>query len=226
VNPNDARPGDGRADGAHPDGGHAADTGRAAGYPAPGANQPGAELGRVGPDRLGPDAIGPSAPPGSAAGVVPTGPDLAMGLSVLGLGLLVVWQTLVIPASPSYAVVGPTLVPWLVAAMLVLLGAGLSLAALRGGWSGELEEVRDAPPTNWRALALLAAGLIVQVALIEWLGFVIASTILYVFVCAAFGSRRHLMDLGIGVAVTLVAYLAFDRLLGVNIGAGVLEGIL
>lgn len=152
--------------------------------------------------------------------------DLLVGLGVLVLGLLVVWQVLVVPAAPVYAVVGPTFVPWLVAAMLLALGAGLCVAALRGGWSRELEEVRDAPPTNWRALGLLGAGLVVQVALIDWLGFIIASTILYVLVCAAFGSRRPVIDLGIGLAVTVVAYLAFDRLLGVDIGAGVLEGML
>ena len=153
-------------------------------------------------------------------------PDFAVGLGVLALGLLVVWQTLVIPATPVYAAVGATLVPWLVAAMLLALGVGLCASALRGGWSHTLEDVQDAPPVNWRALGLLAAALLVQVALIEWLGFVIASTILYVLVCAAFGSRRPHWDLLIGIAVTVAAYLAFDRLLGVNIGAGVLEGIL
>lgn len=152
--------------------------------------------------------------------------DLLVGLGVVGLGLLVVWQVLVVPAAPVYAVVGPTFVPWLVAVLLLVLGGGLCLSAVRGGWSHELEEVRDAPPTNWRALGLLGAGLVVQVALIDWLGFIIASTILYVLVCAAFGSRRPAIDLAIGVAVTLVAYLAFDRLLGVNIGSGILEGIL
>ena len=204
----------------------AEETGHAAGYPAPGANLPGAEFGHVGPEQLGPDAIGPSARHADRDPSVPTWPDLMVGLGVFGLGLLVVWQTLVIPPSPLYAAVGPTLVPWIVAVMLLALGVALSAAALRGGWSGELEEVREAPPTNWRALGLLAAALVVQVMLIEWLGFVIASTILYVLVCAAFGSRRPLMDLLIGIAVTLVAFLAFDKLLGVNIGAGVLEGIL
>ena len=152
--------------------------------------------------------------------------DLMVGLGVVVLGVLVAWQVLVVPAAPVYAVIGPTVVPWLVAAMLLALGVALCVAALRGGWSHELEEVRDAPPTNWRALGLLGAGLVVQVVLIDWLGFIIASTILYVLVCAAFGSRRPALDLGIGLAVTVVAYLAFDRLLGVNIGAGVLEGIL
>ncbi len=152
--------------------------------------------------------------------------DLLVGLGVVVLALLAAWQVLVVPTGPAYAVVGPTFVPWLVAALLLALGVGLCASALRGGWSHGLEEVRDAPPTNWRALALLGAGLVVQVALIGWLGFIVASTVLYVLVCAAFGSRRPALDLAIGVAVTLAAYLAFDRLLGVNIGAGVLEGIL
>ena len=116
--------------------------------------------------------------------------------------------------------------PYLVGGILVALGIALSAVALRGGWSGDLEEAMEAPPTNWRALVLLGAGLLVQLALIDWLGFVIAATIQYVLVCAAFGSRRPLRDLAIGIAVTLGAYLAFSKLLGVNIGAGVLEGIL
>lgn len=153
-------------------------------------------------------------------------PDLLVGLGVVGLGLLTVWQALVIPPTPVYAEVSATLVPWLVALLLLGLGTGLCVSALRGGWSHALEEMQDAPPVNWRSLGLMAAALVVQVALIEWLGFVIASTILYVLVCAAFGSRHPLRDLLIGAAVTLVAYLAFSHLLGVNIGAGVLEGIL
>ena len=193
--------------------------------PPPLGHLPGHAVAHPTPAMAGPDAIGPESPPttGNDPG---TGPDLAVGIGVIGLGGLLVWQTLSVPQSPTYAVVGPTLVPWLVSALMLALGVGRCAAAVRGGWSRDLEEVREAPPANWRALGLLAAALVMQVALIEWLGFVIASTILYVIVCAAFGSRRPLRDLGIGVAVTVVAYLAFDRLLGVNIGAGILEGVL
>ncbi|WP_458095106.1 tripartite tricarboxylate transporter TctB family protein [Roseomonas sp. WA12] len=154
------------------------------------------------------------------------GADLGVGLFVVLLGLLTLYAAWAIPDSPLYAQVGARAVPYLVGAILVVLGAALSSVALRGGWSGENEEAMAAPPTNWRALGLLGAGLLVQIALIDWLGFVIAATIQYVLVCAAFGSRHPLRDLAIGIAVTLGAFLAFSRLLGVNIGAGVLEGIL
>lgn len=146
--------------------------------------------------------------------------DLLAALFVLALGALALWQAAVIPASPIYAQVGPTLVPYLVAAGLLALGAGLTVAALRGGWSADLPEVAEVPPANRRALALMAAGLLANLALIGPLGFVPAATVQYGLTCAAFGSRRPLRDLAIGLAVTFAAFLLFARALGVNIGAG------
>ena len=73
---------------------------------------------------------------------------------------------------------------------------------------------------------LLGRILLANLLLIDWLGFVFAATAQFVLVAAGFGSRRPGRDLLIGLAVTLSAFLAFDKLLGVNIGAGILEGIL
>jgi putative tricarboxylic transport membrane protein len=166
-----------------------------------------------------------SGPP--RAGLQPgAGPDLAVGIGVVLLGLLCLWQAAIIPQTPIYAQVGPKFVPYLVGALVTVIGAGLVVQALRGGWSADMEEVRDAPPTNWRALGLVGAGLLANLLLIDWLGFVIAASIQFVLVSAGFGSRRPGRDLLIGLAVTLSAFLAFDKLLGVNIGSGILEGIL
>jgi putative tricarboxylic transport membrane protein len=153
--------------------------------------------------------------------------DLWCALGVVGLAALAFWQAAVIPVTPLYAQVGPKLVPYAIAAGLGALGIGLTLAALRGGWSRDLPDVAEAPPTNWRALSLMGAGLLANLALIDRLGFVVAATVQFVLVAAAFGSRRTLRDIAIGLAVTLAAYLGFSRLLGVNIGAGSLwEGLL
>lgn len=154
------------------------------------------------------------------------GPDLAVGLFVVLLGLLCLWQAAAIPVTPLYAQVGPKFMPYLVGAMVTAVGLGLTGMGLRGGWSKDLEEVAEAPPTNWRALGLMGAGLLVNLLLIDSLGFVFAATAQFVLVAAAFGSRRPGRDLLIGLAVTFGAFLAFDKLLGVNIGAGILEGIL
>jgi putative tricarboxylic transport membrane protein len=151
--------------------------------------------------------------------------DLGAALAVLALGGVAVWQTLTIPASPLYAQVGPTLVPWLVAGVLLLLGVGLTVQALRGGWSRDLPEVAEAPSANLRALGLLLAGLLANVALIGPFGFTVAATVQFALVAAAFGSRSHLLNLVIAFAVALGAYTLFVRLLGVNIGAGLVEGL-
>lgn len=154
-----------------------------------------------------------------------TGPDLLVGGFVLLLGALTLWQASVIPTSPIYAQVGPKPVPYVVGAGLLALGAGLFASALRGGWSLSLEEVQEAPPTNWRALGLLLAGLLANLVLIGPFGFSLAATVQFVLVAAAFGSRRPLRDLAVALVLTLAVWFGFVEVLGVNIGAGLLEGL-
>ncbi len=170
-------------------------------------------------------APGRNLPAGPRRGAGLPWPDLAAGLFVVALGGLALWQALVIPTSPIYAQVGPKAVPFAVVAGLLLLGAGLVYEALRGGWSRGLEEVRDAPPANRRAFALLLAGLAANLALIGPFGFSLAATVQFVLVAAAFGSRRFFRDAALALALTLAAWFLFVELLGVNIGAGVLEGL-
>jgi len=152
--------------------------------------------------------------------------DLGAGLFVLGLGLVGVWQAIAIPTSPIYAQVGPKLVPWLIAAAMLVLGALLTASALRGGWSRDIEELQGAPPINLRALGLLLAGLLANLLLIVPFGFTVAATVQFVLVAAAFGSRAHLKNLGIAFVVSIAAYALFVKALGVNIGAGVVEGLI
>lgn len=154
-----------------------------------------------------------------------SGADLGAALFVLALGVVAAWQAAAIPTSPIYAQVGATAVPYVVAAGLIALGIGLTISALRGGWSEGIEELRDAPPLNRRALGLLLAGLLANLALIGPFGFTIAATAQFALVAAAFGSRSHLRNLGIAFIVSLSAYAFFVKLLGVNIGAGLVEGL-
>ena len=152
-------------------------------------------------------------------------PDVMVGGFVLLLGALALWQATAIPTSPIYAQVGPKAVPYVVGAGLLALGAALLASALRGGWSHRLEEVQEAPPTNWRALSLLLAGLAANLVLIGPFGFSAAATVQFVLVAAAFGSRRLLRDLLLALVLTLVVWFGFVEVLGVNIGAGLLEGL-
>ena len=148
-------------------------------------------------------------------------PDVLVGIFVLLLGALALWQAMIIPMTPLYGQVGPKAVPYVVASGLIVLGGCLLYAALRGGWSWALEDA-DAP-VNLRALALLGAGLLANLALISFLGFSLAATAQFVLVAAAFGSRRPLRDLVLALVLTLAVWFLFVEALGVNIGAGLLE---
>ncbi len=151
--------------------------------------------------------------------------DLGVGIFVFGLGVFALFGTISIPQTPLYAAVGAKLVPYLCAALLMVLGCYLMLDAMRGGWSRHLPDA-DGAPMNWRAFGLLAAGALVNMVLIDPLGFVIAASGQFALTVRAFGSRKLLRDILIGITVTLAAYLGFNKGLGVNIGAGVLEGLL
>jgi len=151
-------------------------------------------------------------------------PDLAVGVAVTALGLMTAWLTWVIPVTPVYAVVGPKLVPAVIAAALVVLGLSLSGVALRGGWSSDLPEVAEAGPQNIPALAWLGGGMLLNLVLIGPLGFSIGAAVQFVCTARAFGSRAPLRDAVIALAVSLGAFFLFVEALGVNIGAGLLEG--
>lgn len=153
------------------------------------------------------------------------GPAL-IGAGIVFFGLIVFYQTAQIPVSPLYSKVGPTVFPYMTATGLVLLGLALVVQALRGEW-GKTDAETDTVPPDKRALFWLGLGLFLNVALIDFLGFVIASTILFVCTARAFGSTKWARDLGIAVALALIAYLGFSQLLSISIGAGMLfEGIL
>jgi putative tricarboxylic transport membrane protein len=152
--------------------------------------------------------------------------DLLAGLFVLGFGLIGFWQAGAIPVSPLYAQVGPKVIPYVVAAGLTALGAGLVVSALRGGWSHGLAELAEAGPPNRKALGFLFAGLIANLILIEPAGFSIAASVQFVLVAAAFGSRSMARDLLIALPLTLLVWFLFVQGLGVNIGAGLLEGFI
>jgi putative tricarboxylic transport membrane protein len=49
---------------------------------------------------------------------------------------------------------------------------------------------------------------------------------MFVLITYGFGSRRPARDAAIGLTVALISYFGFAKLLGVNIGAGLIENLL
>ena len=150
----------------------------------------------------------------------PAWQDVGVGAGVVAAAIVVGWQTYVIPDSAVYAKVGAKIVPWLATALLGLLGVALTLQGLRGGWEHD-----DAGGFDYRAFGTLVAGLVLNVALIDSAGFILASVVLFAMTARAFGSRMILRDASIGLALAVVAYVGFDRVLGYKIGSGLIESL-
>lgn len=149
--------------------------------------------------------------------------ETIVGVGVLVLAAVVYWQTTLIPVTPIYARVGPTIVPYMTALALGLLGILLLVEALRGGWQTGQE--KETVPDH-RALLWIGAGLVLNVLLIGRLGFTLSSIILFVCVARGFGSKAILRDAGIGAVFALTAYFGFAKTLGINIGSGLVEDAL
>jgi putative tricarboxylic transport membrane protein len=148
---------------------------------------------------------------------------LALAAGFLAFGVMAMVFTFRIPTTPLYAQVGPKAVPFAISLGILLLGAAMLWQAWRGTWGGAEP---DHGEVDYPSVVWLALGLGLNLFLIKPLGFVIASTLLFVCIARAFGSRRPLRDLLVGTLVAGAAYVGFDRLLGINIGAGVLEGLI
>lgn len=147
-----------------------------------------------------------------AAGVV-------IAAALAALAVLLVWDASQLRATTMYGM-GPQAMPVVIAIGLALLAVGNLIGALRGS----LPARESADP---RAVLLLLAGLALLIAIIGiGGGFILATTAVFVTTSAAFGRRAILADLAIGLVLTTLIYLAFDRLLTLSLPAGPLERLL
>lgn len=128
-------------------------------------------------------------------------------LSQLGVGA----------ASASTGLFSAGLYPWLVLGALVV--SGLWAARDRVGRL----RVPDTAATAaaWRPLGWIVAGLAANLLIAERLGFVGSSALLYWTTARAFDRTRPWRDAACGFVVAVLAYVLFDRMLGLPLPAGV-----
>jgi len=161
----------------------------------------------------------PSWPPGAASAI-------ALGLAFAALGVFVVIQGGAVAGAQTYARVGPEVFPRAVGVGLALIGLLLVVDAVRRRWRVEWATPTVLPATPQDILrlmgrvALMAVGLALTVLLMRPLGFVVATSTLFLCVTIAFGSRAVLRDLAIGLAFTATVFLIFTLGLGLYLPAG------
>ena len=153
-----------------------------------------------------------------------SGAGLVIGLGLVAIASVIGFETMQMQVPPSYARVGPQIFPYIIAIGMAITGAHIAWKSYRG--EDEAAEESDAGPTDWKSVAIIAAGLIAHMNLLKPLGFVPAGLILFCSVAFAFGSRRYGRDVIVGLLLVLFAYVGFTYGLGLQLPQGLLKGLL
>ena len=125
-------------------------------------------------------------------------------------------------------VMGPQVVPNIIAIGLALCAIALAVSVLRGG-HGDPEEGEDIDlsiPAHWPTVFGLGGLILGYALLLDPLGYVIASSILFYGAALLLGSRRYVWALLIGILLSLGTFYGFVLGLGIMLPSGLLTGIL
>jgi putative tricarboxylic transport membrane protein len=151
--------------------------------------------------------------------------QVAVATGVVVIGAAVLWGSFYLPTGGGYAQVGPGVMPRIVGTVLLLLGGLLLREAFTGGFRGVDEEAEVHLPMDWVAFAWVSGGIIAYGLLVESLGFIFSSTILFVMVARGFNSRRWLLNAVTGLLLATTVYAIFNYGLGLTLPAGILKGV-
>jgi putative tricarboxylic transport membrane protein len=151
---------------------------------------------------------------------------LAAALAVTG-GYVVFDGTTLRPAFSDQPV-QPDAFPYVVGGALLVLAVLLALATARGeqpeAESGE--DVDLTTPADWPTVAKLVGVFALNIALVDVLGWAITGAFLFAGTAWVLGSRRLVLNLAIGVLLSVGTWYGFYVGLGVPIPAGILDGVL
>lgn len=146
-----------------------------------------------------------------------------IGLGLVLLGGVIGFDAATMRVPPTYAKVGPHIFPIVIAIGLAVTGLLIAFRAFvpKGGTILAAEDA----PTDWRAVAIVSAALILDALLLKTLGFIITALALFLIVAFALGSRRYLRDIVTGVILATVTYFGFTRGLGLQLPPGIFAGV-
>ena len=144
-------------------------------------------------------------------------PEAVVGVFSTGLGLFVLADISATPASAAKAAVGPGAFPAIIGFGLVAVGVRLLYEAWakRAGPS-------EIPELDLKAAALGAAAFAAMILTLEWLGWVIAGSLMYTAVAWTFGSRKIFKSLALGILLTVCTFAVFDYGLDLSLPLGTL----
>jgi putative tricarboxylic transport membrane protein len=150
---------------------------------------------------------------------------LAAALAIVGIYTLVDARGLTVGFGDP---VGPRVFPYVIGSVMILLAVLLALATSRGNVAeGEAgEDIDLTSPPDWVTVGKLVGILLLNVLLVNLLGWAITGALLFAGCAWALGSRTLPRDLLVGAVLSVGSWYFFYVGLGVPIPPGILDGIL
>jgi putative tricarboxylic transport membrane protein len=151
--------------------------------------------------------------------------QLAMGIGALAVAGVLAFGAAAIPSDAGYAGVGPDFLPWVVSAALAICGAMLIWEVRTGGYR-HMEEPSGAPRGDWRALAWVSAGVLLNASLITSIGFILSCALCFALAVRGLRAsegkpigdlRQTVKDAVTGIVISAPVYWLFTKLLAVNL---------
>ncbi|WP_137921552.1 tripartite tricarboxylate transporter TctB family protein [Hydrogenophaga sp. 2FB] len=151
--------------------------------------------------------------------------QLAMGIGALVVAAVLAFGAAAIPSDAGYAGVGPDFLPWVVSAALAVCGVMLIREVLTGGYR-QMEEPSGAARGDWRALAWVSAGVLLNASLITTIGFILSCAMCFVLAVRglrisegkpAGDVRQTVKDVVTGMLISAPVFWLFTKVLAVNL---------
>ncbi|RYE07770.1 MAG: tripartite tricarboxylate transporter TctB family protein [Hyphomicrobiales bacterium] len=144
---------------------------------------------------------------------------LAIAAGLLVIAGVIAWDASRLGGTVQYARIGPQTVPYVIALCLAGLGLWTIVEALRGDFPER--EKQETRPVLW-----IVGGLLLQLLLIKFVGFAIATGLMFGFVARGFGERRLWIAIPAGILFAAIVWLIFAKGLSLTLPAGPLENAL
>lgn len=134
------------------------------------------------------------------------------------------WATAQIPTLELGDPLGPKAFPRLLGIGLLISAAMLLAEILRD----RKKRKTATPPAAWHwdprqwIVVAIAAWTALYILVFEWLGYMLSTVIYLLVLTSCFNRGRHLMNGLTCVLFVIISYVAFNKLLGVNLAHGII----
>jgi putative tricarboxylic transport membrane protein len=120
---------------------------------------------------------------------------------------------------------GPGTFPFIASAALGIISASLLIRTLFKETSREtIADVSDdSEPINWQNIVLTLAAMLVYVGIFSWLGFVLSTFGIMIFLVREVGKAPWHVSLLTAASITLASYLLFEVALDAQLPKGILD---